>query len=275
MLTNSELYIYRDEQSKDYMEMHVLTPAAYVVHHPPLRVQGQDFNLVYPIELLLRGGANKKSTMIYFDIQDQYSRWLKKLENATNGHRIQDYYKQTKSPLYFVYSQAEGIKFGELRYKPKEYGIKDISEIEWPNIEGKVIVFEGIHLASQRNVDIKMICKQGMTLAETESLREEIGLFRATSSNGVIRLFDYFESDEFLYLCLERHICYISSLGGIHSPTNVTELSLGAKKDLQEVLMNTRNQPQPLEHFVMTTFENNNYDVFREIKAMELIKTII
>ena len=41
-----------------------------------------------------------------------------------------------------------------------------------------------------------------------EALKEEITTFRIAFCQGVLRVYDYFESTDFLFICLERHICY-------------------------------------------------------------------
>lgn len=135
-------------------------------------------------------------------------------------------------------------------YKQKDYSSKEIEEMEWSSLEGMVVLFEAIHIATQRTVDVKMISKQGLILLETETLREEISMMRAAASNGVIRLYDYFESDDFLYLCLERHICYVSSDSLPNSAAKTSELSISVKKELQEMLFNSRNQPMPFETYI-------------------------
>lgn len=55
-----------------------------------------------------------------------------------------------------------------------------------------------------RDVDIKIISKKDMTLSEIEELRQSIKLYRVTIHHGVIRLLDYFENNEYLYLVFER-----------------------------------------------------------------------
>lgn len=70
--------------------------------------------------------------------------------------------------------------------------------------KGQFVIVRGQNKAQLRDVDIKIISKKDMTLTEIEELRQTIKLYKVTIHHGVVRLLDYFEHKDFLYLMYER-----------------------------------------------------------------------
>ena len=64
--------------------------------------------------------------------------------------------------------------------------------------------FKGVHKVSKHEVDVKAISKKDMTPEDIEKLREEIAIYKLVVHHGVVRLLDYFEHRDCLFLCLER-----------------------------------------------------------------------
>jgi serine/threonine protein kinase len=54
-------------------------------------------------------------------------------------------------------------------------------------------------------VQIKQISKQGKTTTQIEELRIEIEMYKICVHRYVIRMFDYFEDKESIFLCLEKY----------------------------------------------------------------------
>lgn len=281
VLTNLELYIYRDQESSVHKDLHILTPGAFVIKHPAMKISTQEPSQLYPIELLLRGGTSKKSLMIYFDLQDQYQRWLRKLENATNSHKISDYYAQNQgNSKYFVFENSAAMRDGQLVHKNKHNDQKEIDDIEWPDLQGKTVIFEAVHRTSNQPVDVKMISKQGISLNEIEALREEILLLRMCTHQGVVKIFDFFESDDYLYLCLERHMSYLGP-GQAPEGSHLSSHALGPALAVGGALgtffrgLVGKASLMPLNLYVKNNIEHLKVDMYKEIRAMEVIRSII
>jgi serine/threonine protein kinase len=64
---------------------------------------------------------------------------------------------------------------------------------------------QGIHKQSNIQVDIKIISKKDMLMQDIENLRDQISMYKTIVSKGVIRLFDYYESRDYMYLCLDKN----------------------------------------------------------------------
>mmetsp|Transcript_28930 Transcript_28930/g.43680 ORF Transcript_28930/g.43680 Transcript_28930/m.43680 type:complete len:141 (-) Transcript_28930:81-503(-) len=65
-------------------------------------------------------------------------------------------------------------------------------------------VFRGIHKITKQEVDIKAVNKKELSPEEVEKLRDEIQLHKMAVHHGVIRLLDYFEHRDCLYLVTEK-----------------------------------------------------------------------
>ena len=54
-------------------------------------------------------------------------------------------------------------------------------------------------------MQIKQICKKQKSVVEIEALRIQIEMYKISVHPYVVRLLDYFEDKEYIYLCLEKY----------------------------------------------------------------------
>lgn len=113
----------------------------------------------------------------------------------------------------FAYPTSRGQQDGALIHKHME-NIEniDIEDAKWPNPEGQTIVYPGIHKQSKTEVDIKIICKREKTQKEIQAMASEAHLLMLLSHNNIIKIFDYFENNDYLYICYERYIAFKTHL---------------------------------------------------------------
>ena len=64
---------------------------------------------------------------------------------------------------------------------------------------------QGIHKSSNNLVDIKIISKKEMLMQDIEALRDQISMYKTIVSKGVIQMFDYYESRDYMYFCLDKN----------------------------------------------------------------------
>lgn len=70
--------------------------------------------------------------------------------------------------------------------------------------KGESVTVTGLHIATNKFVDIKFISKTDLSVTEVELLRDQVQMYKISVHYSILRLLDYFESKENFILCLER-----------------------------------------------------------------------
>lgn len=66
-------------------------------------------------------------------------------------------------------------------------------------------ILKGQNLKTKQEVQIKRIQKKDRPVHEIESLRIQIEMYKLSMHPYVVRLLDYFEDKEYIYLITEKH----------------------------------------------------------------------
>jgi serine/threonine protein kinase len=111
----------------------------------------------------------KKSRFYYVDNEKEYKEWLSNIRKATGFQNLTD--------IYDVKEKLGNGKFGLVRL--------------------------GIHKESYRRVAVKIMSKKDMTTQDMELVKTEIDILKICQHPNIIRLYDIFENNEFIYIIME------------------------------------------------------------------------
>lgn len=268
-LTNGELYIFSEVFSVKHQEVHILQPGVFVEGHAPIDLRGQNYNTVWPIQILLRSGKSTElKIFIYFDLADQWSRWLAQLERATGSYRVSEYYRFEGAGKYISYNTEESIVKARLLnfHKPDALQQVKIEELKLKHSDGQTLMFQGVHKLTNKAVDIKVISKANLSSSDMDSLRTEVAIFKSVAHNGIIRILDYFENSRNLYLCFERHINY-----------DVRIATRDEAKSMKERGDHSAREPLSLQQYVISQTDSSGRTkavTFDENRAIDIAQTI-
>ena len=166
-VVGTEMYSYKNEESKSHKTMHSMT-GVYIVqeHNEKMNDSSGKSLTLYPIKLVFP----HKYRMYYFMEDDDRKEWIEALREAAGYRSILDYYNVSKKVL------GKG-KFG--------------------------IVKLGTHLKTGKEVAIKMVSKTEMSPEDLELQRNEIEILKVCQHPSIIRLLDIFENETNIYLVME------------------------------------------------------------------------
>lgn len=141
-IVGTEMYSYKNEESKSHKTMHSMT-GVYIVqdHNEKMNDSSGKSLTLYPIKLVFP----HKYRMYYFMEDDDRKEWIEALREAAGYRSILDYYNVSKKVL------GKG-KFG--------------------------IVKLGTHLKTGKEVAIKMVSKTEMSPEDLELQRNEIEILK-------------------------------------------------------------------------------------------------
>jgi hypothetical protein len=111
----------------------------------------------------------KKSRFYYVDNEKEFHEWVYNLRKATGYQNLTD--------IYDVKEKLGNGKFGLVRL--------------------------GIHKETYRRVAVKIMNKREMSNQDLELVKTEIDILKICQHPNIIRLFDIFENNEFIYIIME------------------------------------------------------------------------
>ena len=166
-LTGTEMYFYKNEESKTHKTMHSMQ-GIYISEEEIEKMtdaSGKSLNL-FPIKLIFP----HKYRMYYFMSKEERTDWVKALREAAGYRSVLDHYEISKKVL------GKG-KFG--------------------------IVKLAVHKKTKKEVAIKMVSKTEMSPEDLELQRNEIEILKVCQHPSIIRLLDIFENESEIYLVME------------------------------------------------------------------------
>jgi len=166
-IVGTEMYSYKNEESKNHKTMHSMTGVYISEEEPEKMADSTGKSLVlYPIKLVFP----HKYRMYYFMEKDERTKWVAALRDAAGYRSILDFYDVSKKVL------GKG-KFG--------------------------IVKLGVHKKTKKEVAVKIVSKTEMSPEDLELQRNEIEILKVCQHPSIIRLLDIFENEVNIYLVME------------------------------------------------------------------------
>jgi serine/threonine protein kinase len=112
----------------------------------------------------------KKTRVYYVDNENEYKEWIKSIRLSTGYSNLTD--------IYEVKQKIGNGKFGQVRL--------------------------GVHKETQRKVAVKVMSKKEMKTLDLELVRTEIEILKICQHPNIIRLYDVFENEEYIYIIMEH-----------------------------------------------------------------------
>ena len=108
---------------------------------------------------------------------------------------LENYDPDFDNPLLTTRSKNKGSK-GAMYFADKE--------LIGTGKSGSIII-KAVHNTSKLEVACKIISKKGKTMSQVDRIRNQVKMYEMAQHANVVRLEDYFENKEHIFLCLELH----------------------------------------------------------------------
>jgi serine/threonine protein kinase len=146
-------------------------PTHIGMHHLSGVFLKEEKSIVYEnIKLMAFSVVYPKKTRIYYvDNEADFKNWISNIRLATGFSNLTD--------IYDVKQKIGNGKFGQVRL--------------------------GIHKDTQRKVAVKIMSKKEMKTIDLELVRTEIEILKICQQPNIIRLYDVFENEEYIYIIME------------------------------------------------------------------------
>ena len=173
---------------------------------------------------MLSQGTHNGIITFFFERQETQLKWLDHFQQATGSYSIRDYYiiyDKHKDANFSKNEDALAVKgrrdnlaedkdgVQQLLDQAVHQGIQKSSAARENGVLGYgrsgSVIIKALQKKDKKELAIKIIPKKGKTTAQIEEIRDIITIYQNAQHHYVVRLEDYFENQEFIFMCLESH----------------------------------------------------------------------